>query len=95
MESDSKIDMQVLPNSHAVLSLMPHFEGGEKTRVETLGREATESACIGATIAGVATNGCLENGEPSEKSGTLPPVDSTKSSDPTGKRWEFDGTTPT
>ena len=47
MESDSKIDMQVLPNSHAVLSLMPHFEGGEKTRVETLGREATELACIG------------------------------------------------
>ena len=34
MESESKIDMQVLRNTYAEQTLMPHFGGGEKASVE-------------------------------------------------------------
>ena len=37
MESESKIDMQVLRNTYAEHMLMPHFGGGEKANVETGG----------------------------------------------------------
>ena len=83
LESESKIDMQVLRNTYAEHTLMPHFGGGEKASVETggwaTGWAAAESACIGATTAGGATNGCCETDETSEWSGTLPLVDSIKS----------------
>ena len=93
MESESKIDVEVLRNTYAEHTLMPHFGGGEKASVETggwaTGWAAAESACIGATTAGGATNGCCETDETSDGSGTLPLVDSTThsiSSDPTGRR---------
>ena len=37
MESESKIDMQVLRITYAEQSLMPHFGGGEKASVEIRG----------------------------------------------------------
>ena len=90
LESESKIDMQVLRNAYAEHTLMPHFGGGEKASVETrgwaTGWAAAESACIGATTAGGSTNGCCETDETPDGSGTMPLVDSTKSSDPTRKR---------
>ena len=91
MESELKIDMQILRNTYAEHTLMPHFGGGEKASVETrgwaTGWAAAESACTGATTAGGATNGGCETEDVFEGSGTLPLVDSTKSPDPTGKRF--------
>ena len=82
MEGESKIYMQVLRNTYAEHTLMPHFGGGEEASVETrgwaTGWAAAESACTGATTAGGATNVGCEIEATSERSGTLPLVDSTK-----------------
>ena len=88
MESKSKIDVQVLSTTYAEHTLMHHFGGSEKASVETGSWAtcwaATKLACIGATTAGGSTNGCWETDETPDGSGTVPLVDSTKSSDPTG-----------
>ena len=59
--------MQVLRNTYAENTLMPHFGGGEKASVETrgcaTGWEAAESACTGATTASGMTNGYCETDE--------------------------------
>ena len=34
LESESKIDMQILRTTYAEKTLMPHFGGGEKASVE-------------------------------------------------------------
>ena len=63
-KANRRINMQSLRNTYAEHTLMPHFGGGEKASVETggwaTGWAAAESACIGATTAGGATNGCCE-----------------------------------
>ena len=82
MESKSKIDVQVLSTTYAEHTLMHHFGGSEKASVETGSWAtcwaATKLACIGATTAGGATNVGCEIEATSERSGTLPLVDSTK-----------------
>ena len=42
MESESKIDIQILRTSYAEQTLMPHFGGGEKASVE-ISSDSTKS----------------------------------------------------